>query len=96
MSADESTPQSSSASSPTDQNETPNERSPEELREKIEELRAELTRLKAQQARSQAQSWIERRPLLAVVLSTVLGAAAGYGAAVARRPRPPTLSEQAR
>lgn len=75
----------------------PSDKSADELHQELEELRAELTRLKAQQARSQtqSQSWIERRPHLAMVLSTVLGAAAGYGAAVATRSRPPTLSEQA-
>jgi len=72
------------------------EQTVQELNEVIGELRAEVTRLKAQQAKKQAKSWVQRRPFLAVALSSLLGAAAGYGAAVATRRRPPSLSEQAR
>jgi ElaB/YqjD/DUF883 family membrane-anchored ribosome-binding protein len=67
------------------------------MHELLGELRAEVTRLKAQQAKERAQNWIQRHPLLAIALSSGVGAAAGYGASMAFRPRPPrTLSERAR
>lgn len=68
-----------------------------DLTEVVDELRAEITRLKAQQAKARTRNWIQRHPLLMVALSIGVGSAAGYGAAMATRPRPPrTLSEQAR
>ncbi len=69
----------------------------EDLNDLVQELRAELTRLKAQQAKVRAQNWVQRHPFLTVLLSAGVGAAAGYGASVAARPRAPrTLSEHAR
>lgn len=76
--------------------ESPDEESFQKMQELLGELRAEITRLKANRAKERAQNWIQRHPMLAVTLSSALGAAAGYGAAVATRPAPPTLSEQAR
>ncbi|PSR05407.1 MAG: hypothetical protein BRD54_00115 [Bacteroidetes bacterium SW_8_64_56] len=76
-------------------NELTGEESLEELQELLGELRAEVTRLKARQAKLQAKNWVQRHPAQAVVLSGLLGGAAGYGIAVATRTRPPTLSEQA-
>lgn len=95
MSANNSTDDSSFESA-TGQDDVPGDESTEDLHKTLGELRAEVTRLKAQQAKQQAKSWIERHPMLAVTLSSLLGAAAGYGAAVATRSSPPTLSEQAR
>ncbi|MFB6231590.1 MAG: hypothetical protein ABEL04_10580 [Salinibacter sp.] len=66
-----------------------------EIRALLKELRAEVTRLKAHRAKEQTENWIQRHPMLAVSVSAVLGGAAGYGTALARRPRPPNLSEQA-
>jgi len=68
-----------------------------DMHELLGELRAEVTRLKAENAKAEAQNWIQRHPLLAVALSMGVGAAAGYGASSAFRPRAPrTLSEHAR
>lgn len=68
-----------------------------DLHELVRELRAEVTRLKAQQAKARAKNWIQRHPLLTMVLSVGIGGAAGYGAAAAFHPHPPrTLSGHAR
>jgi gas vesicle protein len=84
-------------SSETDAEHEASETDDRDLTELVDELRAEITRLKAQQAKAQTRNWIQRHPLLTVALSIGVGSAAGYGAAMAFRPRPPrTLSERAR
>lgn len=94
MNADNSQRSFAEEQSSEDEFQVPRDR--EDLHELLSELRAEVTRLKAQQAKQRAQSWIQRYPILALALSAGLGTAAGYGAALAQRPAPPTLSEQAR
>ena len=95
-SEDPSTPNTETNGSPHIDSEGETE-NPEDLRALIRELRAELTRLKAHQAKARAKNWIQRHPLLTMLLSGGVGAAAGYGAAMATRPRPPrSLSEHAR
>lgn len=92
---DRSDPAEESAEAPPDES-AAQDTTTREMNELLGELRAEVTRLKAEQAKKQAESWVQRRPFLAVALSTVMGAAVGYGAAVATRSQPPSLSEQAR
>ena len=86
----------SEASSDAPSNEPTGDKTAQEMNDLLEELRAEVTRLRAQQAKRQAESWVQRHPLLALTISSLAGAAAGYGAARATRPQPPSLSEQAR
>ncbi|NBC86890.1 MAG: hypothetical protein GVY25_11935 [Bacteroidetes bacterium] len=50
----------------------------EELVEELERLRAEVTRLRARQAAAERDSWFHRHPVLAVLVTSTLGAAAGY------------------
>ena len=72
-------------------------RTQDDLHELVGELRAEVTRLKAQKAKARTKTWIQRHPLLALALSAGVGGAAGYGAAMAVRPRlPRSLSGHAR
>ena len=88
---------SHTASDPSTETEDDTPTAQQDLHELVGELRAEVTRLKAKQAKARAQNWVQRHPLLALTLSVGVGAAAGYGAATAFRPRPPrSLSEHAR
>jgi len=84
--------------SDTDENETDaSGEARKEIHELLGELRAEVTRLKAEEARARAQNWIQRHPLFTVVISVGVGAAAGYGASQAFRPRrPQPLSKRVR
>jgi len=50
----------------------------EELVEELERLRAEVTRLRARQAAAERDSWFHQHPVLAVLVTSTLGAAAGY------------------
>lgn len=84
-----------SASEETEFSEDQEGESVEDMHELLGELQAEVMRLRAHHAKEQAESWIQRRPLLAVTLASITGAALGYGAAAAQRTSPPTLSEQA-
>ena len=86
----------SEASSDAPSDESTVDKTAQEMNDLLDELRAEVTRLKAQQARKQAESWVQRHPFLALTISSLAGAAAGYGAARATRPQPPSLSAQAR
>ncbi|WP_263789767.1 hypothetical protein [Salinibacter sp.] len=83
-----------SSAAPSD--ESTADKTAQEMNDLLEELRAEVTRLRAQQAKKQAESWVQRHPFLALTISSLAGAAAGYGAARATRPQPPSLSERAR
>lgn len=101
MSQDESTNDHASFSTTdpdasSEEDVSPKTETTQEMHEVLGELRAEVTRLKAQRAKKRAKSWVQRRPFLAVTLASLVGAAAGYGAAAASRRGPPTLSEQAR
>lgn len=84
-----------SASEGTEFSDDREEKSAEDVQDLLGQLQAEVMRLRAHHAKEQAQSWIQRRPLLAVTLASVTGAALGYGAAAAQRTSPPTLSEHA-
>jgi ElaB/YqjD/DUF883 family membrane-anchored ribosome-binding protein len=96
MSDEQANPSQTQSGSSTDSEEEPSQ-AQRDMHELLGELRAEVTRLKAEQAKEQAQNWIQRHPLLTVVLSMGVGAAAGYGASRAVRSRPPqSLSEHAR
>ncbi|WP_263835354.1 hypothetical protein [Salinibacter sp.] len=88
-----------SSAAPSDEStadESTADKTTQEMNDLLEELRAEVTRLRAQQAKKQAESWVQRHPFLALTISSLAGAAAGYGAARATRPQPPSLSERAR
>jgi hypothetical protein len=69
----------------------------EELNELVTDLRAEVTRLKVERAKAETQTWMQRNPGLAALLSVGLGVAAGYGLARWTAPKPPErLSDRTR
>lgn len=83
-----------SESMPMDESAAPTR---EELNELVTDLRAEVTRLKVERAKTETQTWMQRNPGLAALLSVGLGVAAGYGLARWTAPQPPErLSDRTR
>jgi len=68
-----------------------------EMDDLLTDLRAEVTRLKVERAKAETQTWMQRNPGLAALLSVGLGAAVGFGVARWRAPKSPQrLSDRTR
>lgn len=68
-----------------------------EMDDLLTDLRAEVTRLKVERAKAETQTWMQRNPGLAALVSVGLGAAVGFGIARWRAPKPPErLSDRTR